>query len=125
MRKDKPSVTARKVALNIMTLGAKSGMNEILPRGSVDATAKLLVASGVVGTKTIRWAQSPKMVSVYESFDWVLPGQFEAFGYRKAILRKAGKRRDQLRGRTGPSPWCRLRYPVLATGFGISKSEVF
>ena len=53
MRKDKPSVTARKVALNIMTLGAKSGMNEILPRGSVDATAKLLVASGVVGSKTL------------------------------------------------------------------------
>ena len=88
MRKDKPSVTARKVALNIVTLGAKPGMNEILPRGSVDATAKLLVASGVVGTKTIRWAQSPKMVSVYESFDWMLPGQFEAFGHRKAFCER-------------------------------------
>ena len=85
MRKDKPSVTARKVALNIVTLGAQPGMNEILPRGSVDATAKLLVASGVVGTKTIRWAQSPKMVSLYEWFDWMMPGQFEAFAHRKAF----------------------------------------
>ena len=85
MRNEKPSVTARKVALNVVTLGEKPGMNEILPRGSVDATAKLLVASGVVGTKTIRWAQSPKMVSVYEWFDWMLPGQFEAFGHRKAF----------------------------------------
>jgi methyltransferase (TIGR00027 family) len=25
------------------------------------------------------------MVSIYEAFDWMLPGQFEAFGYRKAF----------------------------------------
>jgi hypothetical protein len=40
MRKDKPSRTAYKVALNIVTLGAKPGMNKILPPGIVEATEK-------------------------------------------------------------------------------------
>ena len=39
MRKAKPSKTARKVALNIVTLGAKPGMAAVLPAGIVDATA--------------------------------------------------------------------------------------
>jgi len=25
------------------------------------------------------------MVSIYEAFDWMIPGQFEAFGHRKAF----------------------------------------
>lgn len=85
MRRDKPSLTARKVALNIVTLGSKRGMDEIMPPGIVESTADLLVASGVVGRKTIQIARSPRMVSVYKWFDWMLPGQFEAFGYRKAF----------------------------------------
>lgn len=85
MRKDKPSMTARKVALNIVTLGSKKGMDKVLPSGLVDATAEMLVASGVVGPRTIRLARSPKMISVYEWFDWLLPGQFEAFGHRKVF----------------------------------------
>ena len=51
MRKDKPSRTARKVALNIVTLGAKPGMGKVLPPGIVDATAELLVASGATGAR--------------------------------------------------------------------------
>lgn len=85
MRKDKPSVTARKVALNIVTLGAKPGMIDILPQSTVDVTAELLVASGAVGETAVRWASSPKMIFIYKMFDWMLPGQFEAFGYRKAF----------------------------------------
>ncbi|RWX48334.1 methyltransferase, TIGR00027 family, partial [Candidatus Electrothrix communis] len=85
MNTKKPSMTARKVALNLITLGSQPGMTAILPQGIVDATAKLLVASGVVGERTIRWARSPKMVAVYNAFDWMLPGQFEAFGQRKAF----------------------------------------
>jgi methyltransferase (TIGR00027 family) len=88
MRKDKPSMTARKVALNIVTLGVKEGMDEVLPPGIVDSTAEMLFASGAVGTKTIRWARSRRMVSVYEWFDWMLPGQFEAFGHRKAFCER-------------------------------------
>jgi methyltransferase (TIGR00027 family) len=88
MRKDKPSMTARKVALNIVTLGAKPGMDNVLPPGIVDSTAEMLIASGAVGPKTIRLARSRRMVSVYEWFDWMLPGQFEAFGYRKAFCER-------------------------------------
>jgi len=85
MHKDKPSKTARKVALNIVTLGAKSETDKVLPAGIVDTTAELLVASGAVSETGVRWSRSPRMVSVYEAFDWMMPGQFEAFAYRKAF----------------------------------------
>ena len=49
MRKDKPSRTAYKVALGVVTLGAKPGMDRFLPPGIVQATEKLLVASGADG----------------------------------------------------------------------------
>ena len=88
MRKDKPSRTAYKVALNIVTLGAKREMEEVLPPGIVNATMRLLIASGAVNAATIRWAHSRRMVSVYEAFDWMLPGQFEAFGHRKAFCER-------------------------------------
>lgn len=91
MRKDKPSITARKVALNIVTLGSKEGMDKVLPPGIVEATADMLVASGAVGASTIRWARSRRMVAVYEAFDWMLPGQFEAFGHRKAFCEQQVK----------------------------------
>jgi methyltransferase (TIGR00027 family) len=85
MRKDTPSKTARKVALNIVTLGAKPGMEEILPSGVAGATSELLVASGAVGETAIRWSSTQRMVSVYEAFDWILPGQFVSFAHRKAF----------------------------------------
>ena len=85
MRHDKPSKTARKVALNILSLGAKSGMDEVLPVGIVDATARLLIASGAVGEAAVRFARSRRAVAIYEAFDWMMPGQFEAFAHRKAF----------------------------------------
>ena len=85
MRKERPSNTARKVALNIVTLGAVPHMRNILPAGIVDATAALLAASGTVGATGIRWSRSRRMVSVYRAFDWMMPGQFEAFAHRKAF----------------------------------------
>ena len=88
MRKDKPSRTASKVALNIVTLGAKPGMDRILPPGLVEATEALLVASGAAGDRAVRWSRSPRIVSVYEAFDWMLPGQFEAFAHRKAFCER-------------------------------------
>ena len=69
MRKDKPSRTAYKVALNIVTLGAKRGMEEVLPPGIVEATMRLPIASGAVSPTAIRWAHSSQMVWVYEAFD--------------------------------------------------------
>lgn len=91
MRKNKPSRTAYKVALAIVTLGAKPEMDIILPPGIVPATEKLLVASGAAGARTVRWARSQRMVSVYEAFDWMLPGQFEAFAHRKAFCERQVK----------------------------------
>ena len=88
MRKDKPSRTAYKVALSIVTLGAKPGMDKILPPGIVQATEKLLVVSGAVGARGVRWSRSKRMVSVSEAFDWMLPGQFEAFAHRKAFCER-------------------------------------
>ena len=85
MRQEKPSKTAYKVALGIITLAAKPGMERLIPPGIVPATEKLLVASGVAGARIIRWSRSAQMVSVYEMFDWMLPGQFEAFAHRKAF----------------------------------------
>lgn len=91
MHKKKPSKTAYKVALNIVTLGAKPEMDKVLPPGIVDATEKLLIASGAAGATMVRWSRSRRMVSVYEAFDWMLPGQFEAFGYRKAFCERQVK----------------------------------
>ena len=88
MREDGPSRTAYKVALNILTLGAKPGMDEVLPRGIVDATERLLIASGATRSRFVRWSRSRRMVSVYEAFDWMLPGQFEAFAHRKAFCER-------------------------------------
>ena len=85
MRKEKPSKTARKVALNIVSLGAKPGMDKVLPPGVVEATAKLLVASGAVGAAAVRFSRSRTAVAIYEAFDWMMPGQFEAFAHRKAF----------------------------------------
>ena len=88
MRHEKPSTTARKVALNIISLGAKPGMEEVLPAGIVDATARLLVAAGVAGEGAVRFAGSKWAVAIYEAFDWMMPGQFEAFAHRKAFCEK-------------------------------------
>jgi methyltransferase (TIGR00027 family) len=85
MRKEKPSRTAYKVALNILTLGAKPQMAQVLPSGIVDATERLLIASGAASATVVRLSRWPKMVSIYEAFDWMMPGQFEAFAHRKAF----------------------------------------
>lgn len=88
MRKDTPSRTAYKVALNILTLGTKPGMEEVLPEGIVQATERLLVASGATSARTVRVSQTRRIVALYEWFDWMLPGQFVAFAHRKAFCER-------------------------------------
>lgn len=88
MRKNKPSRTAYKVAMSLVSLGAKPEMEAILPPGLVQATEKLLVASGIAGTKIVQLAASARMVAVNEAFYRILPGQFEAFAYRKAFCER-------------------------------------
>jgi len=88
MHNEKPSTTAYKVALNILTLGAIPKMVEVLPSGIVEATEKLLLVSGATTGRTVRWSRSPRMVRVYKAFDWMMPGQFEAFAHRKAFCER-------------------------------------
>lgn len=85
MKANRPSRTAYKVALNIVTLGSKPGMDQILPLGIVDATEELLIKSGIIGEKTAKFARSKWAISLYDGFDWMLPGQFEAFAFRKTF----------------------------------------
>jgi methyltransferase (TIGR00027 family) len=80
-----PSKTARKVALNLVTLGSKQGMEKVLPPGIVEATATLLVKSGAVGRRAVHFSRSRIAVGIYLAFDWMIPGQFEAFAHRKAF----------------------------------------
>ncbi|MBW2478040.1 MAG: SAM-dependent methyltransferase [Deltaproteobacteria bacterium] len=91
MRDNKPSRTALKVALVVVTLGAKPEMINVLPPGIVQASQELLLASGAVGFKTIRWAGSKRAVSIYEAFDWMLPGQFEGFAHRKVFFERQAR----------------------------------
>jgi methyltransferase (TIGR00027 family) len=88
MHDERPSRTAYKVALNILTLGAKPELARILPPGTVDATEKLLIASGATEAKTVRWYRSPQMTHGYKAFDWMMPGQFTAFAHRKAFCER-------------------------------------
>jgi methyltransferase (TIGR00027 family) len=88
MRNGKPSRTAYKVALNVVTLGVTPGMDTILPPGIVGATERLLLASGAASERVVRWSRSRRMIAVYKWFDWLLPGQFEAFAHRKAFCER-------------------------------------
>jgi methyltransferase (TIGR00027 family) len=99
MRKDKPSITAYKVGANIISLGSKPGMEKILPAGIVEATERMLVAAGATNQIVVRMARSKWAVSIYEWFDWMMPGQFEAFAHRKAFCE--GQVRGMIRAGAG------------------------
>lgn len=88
MNKGKPSRTAIKVATSLLTLGAKPEAARKLPDGLLTATEAILIASGVVGEKAVRWCKSRRMLAVYDAFDWMLPGQFDALGARKAFCER-------------------------------------
>ncbi|VFQ47086.1 class I SAM-dependent methyltransferase [Desulfoluna butyratoxydans] len=85
MRTDQPSRTARKIALNIVSLGATPGAADTLPAGMAHATARLLVASGAAGPALVRWSRSWQVVSLYHLFDPLMPGEFEGIGRRKVF----------------------------------------
>ena len=88
MPKGRPSTTAYKVAACIVTLGTMPEMADVLPPGIADASARLLIESGAVSPGLVRWSRHHWMVSVYKAFDWMMPGQFEAFAHRKAFCER-------------------------------------
>lgn len=92
MKKDKISRTAYKVAANILSLGTVPEMEQILPPGIVKATETLLIETGIIGKKSAAFAQSEWAVKIYKAFDWLLPGQFKAFGCRKAFCENQVKK---------------------------------
>ena len=77
--------------MNVIVLGSKPGMDMVLPQGAVEATEKILVASGAASERTVCRARSPRMVAIYKWFDWLLPGQFEAFAHRKVFCEKQAR----------------------------------
>ena len=86
--KIKPSQTALKVGLNIIALSHVKKMKGVLPDGIVSATSELLKNSEATTLKRIEKHHSPKILKIYKKFDWMLPGQFEVFGHRKAFFEK-------------------------------------
>ena len=68
MHEDKPSLTARKVALAVITLGAQPGTSELLPAGVACATEELLLSAGAVGLRAVRFARSVYAASIYNAF---------------------------------------------------------
>jgi methyltransferase (TIGR00027 family) len=91
MKSQKPSRTALKVAFSLLTLSEKPGMEAVLPPGIVEATEQLLLLSGAASATSLRWARSQRMLTVYRAFDRILPGQFEAFGHRKAFCERQAR----------------------------------
>ena len=87
-KKEKPSQTALKVALNIIALSHVDKMKNILPEGIVTTTSELLINSEAISLRRLKKYLSPKILKFYKKFDWMLPGQFEVFGYRKAFFEK-------------------------------------
>ena len=63
-------------------------MGTVVPPGIVEATARLLLESGEAGPRTISFARSRAAVGLYLAFDWMMPGQFEAFAHRKAFCER-------------------------------------
>ncbi len=90
--RDKPSRTALKVAYNILSLSTKPGVEEFLPAGIGDATARLLVSSGAASERTVRLCRSRWLLWLYERLDGMMPGQFVGFGMRKAFCEREVRR---------------------------------
>jgi methyltransferase (TIGR00027 family) len=82
------SQTALKVALGLITLSIKDDWAERLPPGLVDVSERLLLASGSpgYGPGLMRASKKRWMIRLYQIQDRMMPGQWEAFGYRKIFM---------------------------------------
>lgn len=90
MKQGRISQTALKVALGLITLSVKGDWAQRLPADLVAMSERLLVASGSLGygPSLMRWSKRPWMVRLYDLLDFLMPGQFEGFGYRKIFVQK-------------------------------------
>ena len=90
MKQDRISQTALKVALGLITLNIKDDWAKRLPVGLVEMSECLLIASGSpgYGPRMMEWSKQPWMLRAYGMQEWLLPGQFEGFGYRKIFVQQ-------------------------------------
>ena len=90
MKQGRISQTALKVALALVTLSVKDDWAQRLPLGLVEASERLLLASGSpgYGPRLMRASKQPWMIRVYQFQDLLMPGQFEGFGHRKIFTQQ-------------------------------------
>jgi methyltransferase (TIGR00027 family) len=90
MKQGRISQTALKVALGLVTLSVKDDWAQRLPARLVEMSERLLMASGSpgYGPRMMRWSKRPWMIRLYDLQEFLLPGQFEGFGYRKIFVQQ-------------------------------------
>jgi methyltransferase (TIGR00027 family) len=90
LKQGRISQTALKVALALVTLSVKDDWSQRLPLGLVEASERLLMASGSpgYGPRLMRVSKQPWMLRVYQVQDLMMPGQFEGFGHRKIFTQQ-------------------------------------
>ncbi len=90
MKQGRISQTALKVAIAFVTLSVKDDWAQRLPLGLVEASERLLLASGSpgYGSRLMRASKQPWMIRVYQIQDRMMPGQWEGFGHRKIFIQE-------------------------------------
>ena len=90
MKQGRVSQTALKVAHNLVTLSAKDDWAQRLPTDLAEMSERLLQASGQpgFGPRMMRASKGPWMIRAYKLQDFLMPGQFEGFGYRKIFVQE-------------------------------------
>ena len=90
MKQGRVSQTALKVAHSLVTLSAKDDWGKRLPAGLAAMSERLLQASGQpgMGPRMMRLSKGPWMIRAYKLQDFLMPGQFEGFGYRKIYVQE-------------------------------------
>ena len=88
MNKDRPSDTALKVALTMVTLGQKRGWENRLPPRMASLSEQLILSAKAFGYSPglLRASKQGWMVGFYNVFDRVMPGMFEGLGERKIFM---------------------------------------
>jgi len=90
VKQGRVSQTALKVAHSLVTLSAKDDWGKRLPAGLAEMSERLLQASGQpgMGPRMMRLSKGPWMIRAYKLQDFLMPGQFEGFGYRKIYVQE-------------------------------------
>ncbi|MFT5048246.1 MAG: methyltransferase (TIGR00027 family), partial [Porticoccaceae bacterium] len=94
MRDDRPSETALKVALTMVTLQEKPGWQDKLPPQLAEFSERLILAAKAFGysPSLMRISKRRWMVGFYDFADRVMPGMFEGLGERKIFMNREVER---------------------------------